>query len=176
MAVLGVPERLLVGLPGVGVFERVAIAQHGDALAALGRRGKQWLGNPRALAAKDQKVTVAVGTLRIGAARLFGQQMQAFVGGGEAVARKEILPAGIGRHVQILPVAQAGATHRLVVERKPQRLHQMQAGAGNHAGAADIARIGRNLGRIQHNVEHESPWLRTKNHHEGHLRGGLAVT
>ena len=46
------------------------------------------------------------------------------------------------------------------------------------AGAADIARIGRNLGRIQHNVEHESPWLRTKNHHEGdrHLRGGLAVT
>ena len=102
--------------------------------------------------------------------------MQALVGGGEAVERKEILPAGIGRHVQVLPVAQTGATHRLVVERKPQRLHQMQAGAGNHAGAADIARIGRNLGRIQHNVEHESPWLRMKNHHEGYLRGGLVVT
>ena len=114
--------------------------------------------------------------MRIGAACLFGQQMQATIGGGEIVARKEILPAGIGRHVQVLPVAQTGATYRLVVERKPQRLHQMQAGAGNHAGAADIARIGRNLGRIQHNVEHESPWLRTKNHHEVNLRGGLAVT
>ena len=53
MAVFGVPERLLMGFPGVGVVERVAIAQHGDALAALGRRGKQWLGNARALAAKD---------------------------------------------------------------------------------------------------------------------------
>lgn len=94
VAVLGMPERLLVGLPGVGVFERVAIAQHGDALAALGRRGKQWLGNPRALAAKDQKVTVAVGTLRIGAARLFGQQMQAFVGGERPLrARKSSQPA-----------------------------------------------------------------------------------
>ena len=104
--------------------------------------------------------------------------MQAFIGGGEAVARKEILPAGIGRHVQVLPVAQAGATHRLVVERKAQRLHQVQAGTGDHAGTADIARIGRNLGRIQHDIEHESPWLRMKNHHEGdrHLRGGLAVT
>ena len=103
--------------------------------------------------------------------------MQALVGGGETVARKEILPAGIGRHVQILPVAQAGATYRLVIERKAQRLYQMQAGAGDHTGTADIARIGRNLGRIQHNVEHESPWLRTKNHHEGdrHLRGGLAA-
>lgn len=93
--------------------------------------------------------------------------MQALVGGGEAVARKEILPAGIGGHVQVLPVAQAGATYRLVIERKAQRLHQMQAGTGDHAGTADIARIGRNLGRIQHDIEHESPWLRMKNHHEG---------
>lgn len=93
--------------------------------------------------------------------------MQAFVGRGETIARKEILPAGIGGHVQVLPVAQAGATYRLVVERKAQWLHQMQTGAGDHAGTADIARIGRNLGRTQHDVEHESPWLRTKNHHEG---------
>ena len=169
-------QRFLVSFPCLGVVKRIAIAQHRDALAALGRRGKQWLGNTRALAAKDQVVSIAVGTLRIGAACLFGQQMQATIGRGEVVARKKILPAGIGRHVQVLPVAQSGATHRLVVERKPQRLHQMQAGTGNHAGAADIARIGRNLGRVQHDVEHESPWLRTKNHHEGHLRGGLAVT
>ena len=114
--------------------------------------------------------------MRIGAARLFGQQMQATIGGRETVARKEVLPAGISRHVQVLPVAQAGATYRLVIERKAQWLHQMQMGAGDHAGTAYIARIGRNLGRIQHDIEHESPWLRTKNHHEGHLRGGLAVT
>ena len=98
--------------------------------------------------------------------------MQALVDGGEAVARKEILPAGIGRHVQVLPVAQTGATYRLVIERKAQWLHQMQMGTGDHAGTADIARIGRNLGCIQHDIEHESPWLRTKNHHEGYLRGG----
>ena len=65
--------------------------QHGDALAALGRRGEQLLGNARALAAKDQVVTVTVGALRIGPARLFGQQMQTLVGRGEAVTRKEIL-------------------------------------------------------------------------------------
>ena len=89
------------------------------------RTGKQWLGNARALAAKDQVVSIAVGALRIGAACLFGQQMQAFVGRGETIARKEILPAGIGGHVQVLPVAQAGATYCLVVERKAQWLHQM---------------------------------------------------
>ena len=75
MAVLGMPERFLVGFPGLGIIERITIAQHGDALAALGRRGKQRLGNARALAAKDQVVAVAVGALRIGAACLFGQQM-----------------------------------------------------------------------------------------------------
>ena len=75
MAVLGMSERLLVGFPGLGVVERVAIAQHGNALAARGRRREQLFGNPRVLAAKDQIVTVAVGALRIGAPRLFGQQM-----------------------------------------------------------------------------------------------------
>ena len=167
MAVLGMSERFLVGFPCLGVAKRIAIAQHRDALAALGRRGEQPFGNARAFAAKDQIVAVTVSALRIGSACLFGQQMQAVVGGGKVIARKEILPAGIGRHVQVLPVAQAGATHRFVVERKAQWLHQMQAGAGDHAGTADITRIGRNLGRIQHDIEHESPWHRTKNHHEG---------
>ena len=52
--------------------------------------------------------------------------MQTLIGGGEVVAGKEVLPAGIRRYVQVLPVAQAGTTHRLVVERKAQRLHQMR--------------------------------------------------
>ena len=75
MAVLSMPERFLVGFPGLGVVKRIAIAQHRDAFAALGRRGEQLLGNARALAAKDQVVAIAVGALRIGAACLFGQQM-----------------------------------------------------------------------------------------------------
>ena len=89
-------------MPQPGVIERVAIAQHRDALAALGRRGEQRLGNARALAAKDQVVAVAVGALRIGAACLFGQQMQAFVGRGEAIARKESLGHTEDGHEAIL--------------------------------------------------------------------------
>ena len=46
VAVLGMPQRFLVGFPSLVVIELVAIAQHRDALAALGRRGKQLLGNP----------------------------------------------------------------------------------------------------------------------------------
>ena len=49
MAVLDMPQRHLVGFPSLGVIKRVAIAQHRDALAALGRRGKQWLGRGPAL-------------------------------------------------------------------------------------------------------------------------------
>ncbi len=64
---------------------------------------------------------------------------------GRTVARKEILPAGIGRHIQVLPVAGRGDVPSCR-ERKAQRLHQMQAGAGDHAGTGRFARIGRNLG------------------------------
>ena len=40
VVVFGMPQRFLVCLPGVGVFELVAIAQHGDSLAALRRRSE----------------------------------------------------------------------------------------------------------------------------------------
>lgn len=37
VAVLGMPQRFLVGFLGLGVVKRIAIAQHRDALAARGR-------------------------------------------------------------------------------------------------------------------------------------------
>ena len=46
VAIFGMHERLLVGFPSLGVIERVAIAQHRDALTALGCRGEQCSGMP----------------------------------------------------------------------------------------------------------------------------------
>ena len=53
----------------------------------------------------------------------------------------------------MLPVVEAGAFHLLLVERKAQRLDQVQGRAGREAGAAGIAGIPVNLGMDEDDVD-----------------------
>src|SRR5581483_553371 len=55
-------------------------------------------------------------------------------------------------HVDIGPVVEAGALQMFVVDRKAERLHEMQRGARGRAEPRDTAGVLRNLGMIQHDV------------------------
>lgn len=113
-----VSKRLLVCLPGFGIGKRRFVGEHGDALAAFGRTSQQFLGNAVAFATKYQVIAVAVAALGIRAARLFGQEVQALIIASELVLTQEVLPALIGAHVEVFPIAKARAVHSLMVERE----------------------------------------------------------
>lgn len=53
----------------------------------------------------------------------------------------------------MFPVVEAGALDLLLVERKPERLNQMQGGASRQAGAADIAGVPVDFGMDENDVD-----------------------
>ena len=52
-----------------------------------------------------------------------------------------------------------GAAQRLFLERKPQRLDQMEPGARSEAEAGDVAGVRRNFGFDQDDMEHRTRLL-----------------
>lgn len=62
-------------------------------------------------------------------------------------------------------VIQAGTLELAVIQRKAERMEQMQTAAGIGAKAYDIAGVGRNLRLIQDNMKHFN-WPRK--HTDGH--------
>jgi len=56
----------------------------------------------------------------------------------------------------VFVVVQAGAPQLCVVERKSQRPHQMQRGAGIGTEPDDVAGVRRNLGLIERDLDHRS--------------------
>jgi hypothetical protein len=53
-----------------------------------------------------------------------------------------------------MPVIKSGALEQSVVQRKTQRLDQVQLGAGICTQANDIAGVGRDFGLDQYNMKH----------------------
>ena len=102
--------------PVLRVIERGSVRQHGDALTALCVCGEKCLGEPHALAAKDEKVAVLVAGLRVGAARLLGEEVQTRVTCDKSVLFGKVRPALVYRHVEALPVAKSRAMQALLVK------------------------------------------------------------
>jgi hypothetical protein len=65
-----------------------------------------------------------------------------------------MLPAGMALNPGQVMVVEAGSFQSRVGELEPQRLNQVQDGAGIGAQADDIAGIWRNLRLIQNHVKH----------------------
>ena len=58
-------------------------------------------------------------------------------------------------HTCPLMIIETGTAQALVIQLEPQRLDQMQAVTGVGTQPDDVAGIGRNLGLIEHDIEHE---------------------
>ena len=129
--------------------------------------GEQLLREADALAAKDEVVAVDVAGLGVRAPRLLGEEVQAGVARGQAAPLHEVRPAVVDGDVEALPVAQARASQRALVERKAEGAHEVQARARDHAGAPDVSRVGRDLRRHEHDVEHGAAFLSKKGAHSG---------
>ena len=56
-----------------------------------------------------------------------------------------------------MPVIQARTLHPLIVNRKAERLDQVQHAARRRAGAGDVARVLRDLRLNQNNMQHGTP-------------------
>ena len=63
-------------------------------------------------------------------------------------------PVPVAVDVGEFVVIQPGPSQARVVQFEPQRTHQVQARAGIGAQADDIARVGRDLGLVEDDVQH----------------------
>ena len=77
--------------------------------------------------------------------------------------REEIIEGCVITDIEQVPVIQAGALQVLVIHPEAQRLDQVQHRAGDRAGARDIARVLRDLGLDQNDMEHALPPCVSKN-------------
>ncbi len=68
---------------------------------------------------------------------------------------------GVNPHLGEVVIVEPGPLQALVIQPEPQRLHQVQSGPGVGAETNHIARIRRNLGFIQHHVNHGGYCCRT---------------
>lgn len=142
--------------PFAGVLERCRVRQHGNALAPARRAGEQLLRQTRGLLAEHEEVAVRIGCLRIGLAGLLREQVQALVRLAQPVLRKKLLPARVGRDVQAVPVAKAGAPEHVVSEREAEWPDEVEPRAGDDARSPDVSRVGGDLWLKEHDVEHDS--------------------
>ena len=67
----------------------------------------------------------------------------------------EFLPAFPEAKVHVLPVVEPRSSQLALVEREPERLHEMQHRAGGKTGAAGIAGVPVNLRVNEHDVERQ---------------------
>ena len=81
-----------------------------------------------------------------------GQRIDA--GGRRARVGQRLFQRVVHPHRLPLMVVQARAAHARIVQLEPQRPHQMQLRAGIGAQADGVARVGRNLGADEDDVEH----------------------
>jgi hypothetical protein len=71
-----------------------------------------------------------------------------------AERRQRLLQRRVHLYVCELPVIEAGPAQARFVERKPQRLHQVQVHARVRAQANDVASVGRNFRLVQDQADH----------------------
>ena len=64
-----------------------------------------------------------------------------------------LAPPGPWAQVDVFPVVEAGAAHLALVKREPERLDQVQRGAGGEAASAGVAGVPVDLGMHEHDVD-----------------------
>jgi hypothetical protein len=142
-------ERAQVGV-GVGDFHAVFDADL--VVQPVGRAG--------AFVAKDEAVTVG----KLGGPEILRgfrrKQPQAARGDGAGAKRG---PVGVFVHIERIPVVHAGAAQVAVVDRKSERVDEVQPRARERAHPADVAGIlwdfWREKDDVQHVAQfHETPW------------------
>ena len=147
--------------PGLEDCHGHCIGQVQAALAGTHRQ-PQLLGGRKAFAqgrrqaaglrAEDQPVAGLPGHVVHRARAARGQREQACRVGAFGVQKGR--PAGMAPQRGVLVVVEACAAHVLVVHRKAQRLDQVQRAAGVGRQADDVARVGRDFGFNEDDMEH----------------------
>jgi len=64
------------------------------------------------------------------------------------------VPALVHTHIGVLVIVESRAAHARILERKTERLHEMQLCTRVRAQPDDVAGVGRNLGLDEDDVEH----------------------
>jgi hypothetical protein len=58
---------------------------------------------------------------------------------------QSLIEVGVDRDLDLVPIIQAGALERTIVDGESKRLDEMERASGRGAKARDVARVGRNL-------------------------------
>jgi hypothetical protein len=115
---------------------------HGNRQQLFGVLRQQGLGQAFGFPAEDQKIAGLERHVVVGAIRFCREKEEAsrrFPGGVQFLERIPELD------VDFLPVIEAGAFQRPVVDGESERLNKVKSGAGGKAKPPDVARVRRNL-------------------------------
>ena len=140
---------------GVRQVQAALVGSHGQAQAlAEGEAFANVHGQAAGFRAKHKPIAGLKGHVVRGARALGGHGKHA--GGVWLGVVQKRGPVGVAQHGRVLVVVQARAAHVLVFHREAQRLNQMQGATGVGRQADDVARVGRNFGVDEDDVEHAS--------------------
>ncbi len=138
---------------GIGQVQAALIRPHGQAQPVPGVDGlPHVLGQAAGFGAKHQPVAGLPGDVVHASLAARGQGEQPLRRGAGLLQKGN--PVGVAAHVGVLVVVQPGAPHQLVVHGKAQRLDQVQRAAGVRAQADHVARVRRDFGVDEDDVEH----------------------
>ena len=137
---------------GSGKSQRADGARHRDGEQAVFVAFVKIFGQAAGFRAEYQKSVGREGCVPIRGFAFGGEEKQLFFGG--FVGFQEGVPRFVAAVIQVGPVVQPRAAYFFGGDFKPQSAHEVQARAGGHAGAADIAGIEGYFGVYEYDVKH----------------------
>ena len=124
---------------------------HGNREQLFGVSREQRFGEALRFASENQKISWPEADVVVGAVRFRREKKQLRV----RVSRSPQVRKGIPKpNIYFLPVIEPSALKFAIVDRESKRLDQVKSGTGRETKPADVARVRRNLGLDQDDVEH----------------------
>ncbi len=122
---------------------------HGDAQGVVGMGKEHLLGQSRALFAEHDVDLLGIADVGILIFSLGGE----IIDGGIGVLSVKILQTVVVGDIQLVPVIQPCAFQLFVVYGEAHGADEMQRSPRGGAGAGDVARILRNFGLMQYDID-----------------------
>lgn len=136
---------------GIRQIHAAVVRQHGKANFLVFGQSIQNLGGQAARFRSEHKHIARLESRLVGARRSFGGERENAPAGQSL---HTFFPIFMHRQPCEFMIIQTRALHLAAVQRKAQRLHQMQAAARVGAQTDNVARVGRNFWLIQNNGKH----------------------
>lgn len=143
---------------GGGEVETAGGRMHWDREAVVWVGGEQGFGQPSGFAAKDEVITRFKCLIPIGLTAFSSEEKEPGMRGSGGAG----LSDGLGSQrvegfpeppIEVFPIIEAGTGQGAIVDAKPERFDQVEAGAGGDAEASDGPGIGGDFGGDEDDVE-----------------------